>query len=222
MNEKTIKQAWENVYNEHGQNVQWSTQERANIVVKLVADYIQENNRQINSLLDYGAGTGHISVALKNAFNIPNVVAVDIAENSFDKEALTRNGIKHIAASLPKDKIDGKFDLILCWSVLYHDHKLLEQTISEFSKLLTQKGNILIGLFDQFKENEIDPYSLLPMEAIKPIEISKLSNVANLSIAKRGKLNISLGKKVSEVSTPSRLLRYYFIEKQKEQTNEKQ
>jgi cyclopropane fatty-acyl-phospholipid synthase-like methyltransferase len=136
--------AWNNVYKNYG-SLPWTTKMWQEKSLAPIYSFINNHNLKINSLLDYGGGSGHIAVAMKENFDIPKVVVADISENAFNKEDLEKNNIKCQIASFPEN-VDGKFDSIVCWGVFHHiNPTLYEPILQQFRKKLNDNGVLFLG-----------------------------------------------------------------------------
>jgi hypothetical protein len=173
-------------------------------------------------MLDYGAGTGHWSLALKKSLDIRNVVAADISDKGFDRGLLEQNGIKTTLASRPSE-IDGVYDLILCWGVFHHiSPKLYKSFLMQFSNLLADSGLLIIAGWssrDEYfsKRKGVDSlYSGLPVYSLESLEYGKTFKSVGFDIAGEGKINISFDNRYKkEMQITERVLQYYFLTKNK-------
>lgn len=208
-----IKDAWDGTYNKFGQNVSWATKERRAFVVNLVLDFAKKGNSSVNSLLDYGTGTGHVAVELKNLLSIPKVVGADISAKGVDKKHLEQNGVGFALINQPKD-IGGKYDFILCWSVLFiNDLKIQKKYLKQFADMLTDNGTLLIGNFVAEK-NEKDAYNGLRYFTMSSPEFQKVLGKNKLRIVSEGEKVIAFDKK-AQLTTgfSNKLFKYYFIQR---------
>ena len=141
MNELSkIKNAWNKVYVTHGKDVPWSNKDNVDSSLPVIIDFLKKNHISTSSLLDYGAGSGHFAVALKEKLSIPRVVCADITDGGADREFLKQKGIEFVQVFQPKD-VKEKFDIILCWSVLNHlDKNLREKFFAQFADMLMGGG----------------------------------------------------------------------------------
>jgi ubiquinone/menaquinone biosynthesis C-methylase UbiE len=118
--------------------------------LKKVDGLIRNNGKKA---LDFGAGTGNVTGKLLDLGY--NVVAVDISremcgqlKRKFPK-AIEKNKLKVINSKI-EDFSNGKFDLIVCFSVLHHLPDYVE-TIKRLSQMLKTDGVMLL-------EHELSPY----------------------------------------------------------------
>jgi len=217
---KDIKSVWDNVYTERGSNVPWATENWLNASLPDIINFIVSNGIKIDSLLDYGAGTGHFALALKSALNIPKVIAADISDKGLDKQRLVDAGIDFIITDQPKD-VGGKYDVILCWAVFHHiDSKYYKDFLSQFHSMLNDDGVLLLGAWSSedkhFAGKETAPgvYSGVTMYSMKSLESGKVFDEVGFKVAASGKiindfdLEYRIAMKVSD-----RLLQYYFLKK---------
>jgi len=104
-------------------------------IVNLCASSIHEPD----SILDFGAGIGTLSLILKNVFNI-RPVTVEIDKKN--ARVLQDRGFHNFENI---DKIENKFDLVFSSNVLEHiEHDL--QALKEIRKKLSNKGNLFLYL----------------------------------------------------------------------------
>lgn len=122
---------------------------------KLCINWIEENNIENKSLIDYGSGSGILSiVSLLNG-------AKDVVGAEIDQKAIANalhncqlNGIYIPFIDLNKTSIKRKFDILMA-NIL---SKTLIQLSNDF-KVLTQKKLILCGVLDRQVIDVVDAYS---------------------------------------------------------------
>jgi len=226
INSQDIKKAYDKTYTELGSGVLWATEKWRDDGVNLMVDFVLKNNIPHSSLLDYGAGTGHFAVAFKDKLSIPKVVAADISEVAVDKRLLSQHGINFLQAAQPKE-VGGKYDLILCWTVLMSfNPEQRKEFLAQFSKMLNEKGVLLIGTMssrDKYfdgSEKKFSPYGI-PMYAHSEqmFEDQTALDLIGLTPLVKGDLIHKLDDcHAQKMTVPERLLRYCFLQKQKEQS----
>ena len=189
--------------------------------MSLVIDYVNKNNVQPKSLLDYGAGTGHLAVAFKEKFSIPKVIATDITTNGMDIELLKKHKVDFSQASQPKD-VNEKFDMILSWAVFHYlDPKQCQEYLSQFAETLNDNGTLILGAWssqDKFFEGQKSKTSastgITMYSGNIPEDESEIRKLGLVTI-KRGNLTHKLDDKTQKMmGVPHRLLlRYCFLQK---------
>ncbi len=122
---------------------------------KLCLNWIEENNIKNKSFLDYGSGSGILSIASK-LYGADYVVGAEIDRKAIDNaiQNCEMNNIQIPFVDLNKTKIDKKFDIIIS-NILSHTLIQLSKTF----KKLTQKKIILSGILDKQVSEVIDSYS---------------------------------------------------------------
>lgn len=120
--------------------------ERAEAIAAAVKELIDLND--IFNALEYGAGTGLLSFALKD--HIKEITLMDSSEEMIRviAEKITRAGITNMHPlffDLEKNSFkDGKFNLIYSSMVMHHIPDL-KKVLSEFNNLLTDGGTLAIA-----------------------------------------------------------------------------
>lgn len=167
---ETKRKAFQKLYADE-EILPWTTKEALDESLPLIIDFIKKNNIHIGSLLDYGAGTCHFAIALKQMLGIPKVVAVDFTENCANKEELAHSGVEFVVADRP-EKVGGKYDAILCWTVLHSiNPELHKEYLAQFAKMLNDNGVLLLSAFSSEdkafagKASMTSAYSGLPLYA---------------------------------------------------------
>jgi len=214
-----LKAAWGNVYEEHGQDVPWVNQSARDNVVSIVAKVMKTKN--VQSLLDYGAGTGHLAIALKEILGVSNITVSDITDKGIDKLLLQKHGIDFVQASQPEE-VGGKYDLILCWSMLHQvEPNLARKFLAQFSTMLNDRGTLVFSSFspnDKFfngQDKKVGAYSGLSIYASN-LEDEKLFSDIGLNVISKGDAVQTVTEKQQAVlCTPERLLRYLVLNKTK-------
>ena len=115
-------------------------------------------------VLDIGCGTGNYSIYL--AQKRFEVTGIDFSENALKiaRKRAKKTGlkIKFIKADVTKlkDTLTAKFDFILDYSILHHipDYKTRSYA-RQFSKLLNQKGKLLLVCYSEKDELAQGGYS---------------------------------------------------------------
>ena len=130
----------------------YDTEERielANIIVKEVRPELQ--NSKSKSLIDYGSGTGLISLELSNL--VDSILLVDASKQMLEvaKAKFTRKGItnaKVLYSDFTKETPELKADIVLISLVLLHipdTNKILQ----ELFNVLNDGGKLIIIDFDK-------------------------------------------------------------------------
>jgi len=122
---------------------------------KLCLNWIEENNLENKSLLDYGSGSGILSIVSK-LYGAGYVIGAEIDEKAIDNaiQNCEINDIQILYIDLNKTKIYGKFDIIIA--------NILSNTLIQLSttfKTLAHKKLILSGILDKQVPDVIDAYS---------------------------------------------------------------
>lgn len=130
----------------------YDTEERmelAKIIVKEVRAELQ--NSEANSLIDYGSGTGLVSLELTDL--VGSVLLVDSSEKMLEivKDKISRKGItnsKVLYSDFTQETPDLKADIVLMSLVLLHipDTKKILQ---EMFNILNEGGKLIIIDFDK-------------------------------------------------------------------------
>jgi len=205
-----IKIAFDNVYKKDVDNIPWTRREWLDDSKLPIFNYIQNQNLRPQSLLDYGTGTGHLAIAIKEQFDIPKIVAADITNNCIDREQLKYFGIDFIQALQPKD-VSGKYDIILCWAVFHYLTK--NQSIdflTQFSKMLNKNGTLILSAWsshDETFKGKCERISLninLPMYSDRIPQDKKVLNRLGFNIVTKGNL-------VHNANGYKRLLHFCFL-----------
>ena len=215
-NLKALKDTWGNIYAEHGTDVPWSHQGSIESGLPVIVKFLKE--RKVSSLLDYGAGSGHFAVALKEALLIPRVFAADITDGGADKKWLQQKGIEFILANQPKEVGKEKFDAILCWSVLNHlNRDLREAFLGQFAEMLTDRGSLLISahsskdprMCGDVSLNRFSNRTVYSMESFE----NEIEKHGFLMVAKANIDVKNVRCKKDKGSDPIRVFRYCFFDK---------
>ncbi|WP_456273542.1 class I SAM-dependent methyltransferase [Bacillus sp. AK031] len=130
----------------------YDTEERielAKVIVKEVRKELQ--NSQSKSLIDYGSGTGLISLELADL--VKSILLVDSSEQMVEaaKAKISRRGMdnaKVLYSDFTADSTDLKADIILMSLVLLHipdTHKILQ----ELFNILNKDGKLIIVDFNK-------------------------------------------------------------------------
>ena len=122
---------------------------------KLCLNWIEENNLENKSLLDYGSGSGILSIVSK-LYGAGYVIGAEIDEKAIDNaiQNCKINDIQISYVDLNKTKIYGSFDIIIA--------NILSNTLIQLSttfKTLAHKKLILSGILDKQVPDVIDAYS---------------------------------------------------------------
>ena len=122
---------------------------------KLCLDWIEENSIENKSLIDYGSGSGILSIVSK-LNGASNIVGVDIDQKAIDNSIhnCQLNGIHIPFVNVSKKNIQEKFDIVIA-NIL---SKTLIQLSDEFKNLAKEKL-ILCGVLDKQVSNVVDAYS---------------------------------------------------------------
>ena len=122
---------------------------------KLCINWIEENNINSKSLIDYGSGSGILAIVAKlNGAN--KVVGADIDKKAINNafQNCTLNNIKIPFIDLNKASIHKKFDIIIA--------NILSSTLIQLStifKTLAKEKIILSGILDKQVPDVINAYS---------------------------------------------------------------
>ena len=122
---------------------------------KLCLNWIEENNLENKSLLDFGSGSGILSIVSK-LYGAGYVIGAEIDEKAIDNaiQNCKINDIQISYVDLNKTKIYGNFDIIIA--------NILSNTLIQLSttfKTLAHKKLILSGILDKQVPDVIDAYS---------------------------------------------------------------
>ena len=122
---------------------------------KLCLNWIEENNLENKSLLDFGSGSGILSIVSK-LYGAGYVIGAEIDEKAIDNaiQNCKINDIQISYVDLNKTKIYGSFDIIIA--------NILSNTLIQLSttfKTLAHKKLILSGILDKQVPDVIDAYS---------------------------------------------------------------
>jgi len=213
-----IQKAWDDVYTEHGQDVPWATKANCDCAVPLIVDYVKRNKLTPQSLLDYGTGTGHMAIAIKEQLGIPRIIAADITDKGVDKKLLKRLSIDFVRANQPKD-VGGKHDLILCWGVFHHvGPELSQEFLTQFADMLNDNGTLLAASFspnDKYlagQEKKRSAYSGLQSYVVSNFEDEQVLKRIGLKAVEKGDTVLLLNQKHQAIQTvPDRLIRYCLL-----------
>ena len=122
---------------------------------KLCLNWIEENNIENKSLIDYGSGSGILSIVSK-LNGASNVVGADIDQKAIDNSIhnCQLNGIYIPFVNVRKKNIQEKFDIVIA--------NILSKTLIELSnvfKNLAREKLILCGVLDKQVSDVVDAYS---------------------------------------------------------------
>ena len=122
---------------------------------KLCLNWIEENNINNKSLIDYGSGSGILAIVAK-LHGADNVVGADIDKKAIDNaiQNCKTNDIQIPLIDLNKTNIYEKFDILIA--------NILSNTLIQLSttfKTLAKKKIILSGILDKQVPNVINAYS---------------------------------------------------------------
>ncbi len=122
---------------------------------KLCLNWIEENNLENKSLLDYGSGSGILSIVSK-LYGAGYVIGAEVDGKAIDNaiQNCKINDIQIPYIDLNKTKIYGNFDIIIA--------NILSNTLIQLSttfKTLAHKKLILSGILDKQVPDVIDAYS---------------------------------------------------------------
>ena len=122
---------------------------------KLCLNWIEENNIENKSLIDYGSGSGILSIVSK-LYGADYVVGAEIDRKAIDNaiQNCKLNNLYIPFIDLNKENIRGKFDIIIA--------NILSNTLIQLSatfKTLLRKKLILSGILDKQVSDVIDAYS---------------------------------------------------------------
>ena len=131
--------------------------------------FIKElNNKNIKTILDLGCGAGTWSIVMARAgFNVKSIdisqKALDYLDNWAEKEKLSSligTSQEEIQKYTPTNEY-GKYDLIVCNSVLDHLIPLdINKTLNNIYELLKISGYVYLS-FDENMKDEPDSYNLM-------------------------------------------------------------
>ena len=122
---------------------------------KLCLQWLEKNNIKNKNLIDYGSGSGILSIAAK-MFGAKHVVGIEIDLKAIDN-AMQNSKINNLNIpffEVNKFNIDFKFDILIA--------NILSKTLIELKpafKSLTKKRIILCGILDKQVSKVIDHYS---------------------------------------------------------------
>ncbi|WP_026451833.1 class I SAM-dependent methyltransferase [Aequorivita capsosiphonis] len=120
----------------------WSLQKKTNLIF--------EQNSEVGSLLDVGAGTGEfLKVAKEKSWNVQGM-----EPNENARRLASEKGIE-LKSSL-SDFHENQFDVVTLWHVLEHIPNL-EETISQLSDLVKPNGTLIIAV-PNFKSYDAKHY----------------------------------------------------------------
>ena len=122
---------------------------------KLCLNWIEKNNIENKSLIDYGSGSGILSIVSK-LYGAGYVVGTEIDGKAIDNaiQNCKLNNLHIPFIDLNKENIQGKFDIIIA--------NILSNTLIQLSKTfetLLRKKLILSGILDKQVSDVIDAYS---------------------------------------------------------------
>ena len=122
---------------------------------KLCLNWIEENNINNKSLIDYGSGSGILAIVAK-LHGAVNVVGAEIDKKAIDNaiQNCKKNDIQIPFIDLNKTSIHEKFDFLIA--------NILSNTLIQLSttfKTLAKKKIILSGILDKQVPDVIDAYS---------------------------------------------------------------
>ena len=122
---------------------------------KLCLNWIEENNIDNKSLIDYGSGSGILSIVSK-LYGADYVVGAEIDKKAIDNaiQNCKINNIQIPFINLNKASVHEKFDILIA--------NILSNTLIQLSttfKTLAQKKLILSGILDKQVPDVIDAYS---------------------------------------------------------------
>jgi len=157
---------------------------RTEAIAKFLLDMIEINNKM--KALEFGAGTGLLSFALKDHF-----AEITLMDSSAEMIKTTAEKIKAAGATqmsplffdLEKDEYTAKtFDVIFSQMVMHHVGDI-EKMIAKFSHLLNKNGKLVIA--DLYKEDgsfhEMDFHGHLGFDPEQLAEILKKKGFINVN-----------------------------------------
>ena len=149
----------------------------ANEIIKLVP-----TNKNMKAL-EFGAGTGLLSFALKDHFS--EIVLMDSSTGMIQAiiEKLALNGIHHLHPvffNLEKDEFtDNPFDFIFSQMALHHVDNI-EIMISKFSKLLNTGGTLVIADLDK-EDGSFHDYGFIGHNGFDPEYLTEIMRESGFS-----------------------------------------
>jgi len=183
------------------------------IIIKEISKIIGE--KEINNFLDIGAGTGELTKAIVQQFNIKNTIAID--RNIFDKR-MDKN-IVFLKKDWSNFTYPKKFDFILsAHSIAYLSYQQAEEAIKKIYDYLEKDGVAIIIVYDNkgnwpaFKKIFYPKYKLkkCTLDCIRPI-ISKYNfiekNFISRIYAKNLRQMMKIGRFLGEKHLSSYLKR---------------
>ena len=122
---------------------------------KLCLNWIEENNIENKSLIDYGSGSGILSIVSK-LYGADYVIGAEIDRKAIDNaiQNCKLNNLHIPFIDLNKENIQGEFDIIIA--------NILSNTLIQLSttfETLLRKKLILSGILDKQVSDVIDAYS---------------------------------------------------------------
>ena len=122
---------------------------------KLCLNWLEVNNIESKSLIDYGSGSGILAIVAK-LHGADNVVGADIDKKAIDnaRQNCKTNNIQIPLIDLNKTNIHDKFDILIA--------NILSNTLIQLSttfKTLAKEKIILSGILDKQVPNVINAYS---------------------------------------------------------------
>lgn len=119
---------------------------------KKLARMLPENARNI---LDIGCGTGIFTKLIKDKYQSPNILALDLSPQmiSVAKKKLG-NKVMFVSGDAEEIDIPVKFDLIAS-NATFQWFRKMDSTLAKYKKLLEKKGSIIFSTFGPLTYHEL-------------------------------------------------------------------
>ncbi len=160
---------------------------RTEAIAKIISDKIEFKNKMI--ALEFGAGTGLLSFALKDHFAEITLMDSSAEMIKTTVEKIKDSGVTHmfpLLFDLEKEDYNSKtFDVIFTQMVMHHVEDI-ENMIAKFSMLLKNSGKLVIA--DLYKEDgsfhEMEFHGHLGFDPEQLAEILKKKEFININYQK--------------------------------------
>ena len=147
------REAWNQVYIEHGENVPWAVEPELNQWnIQTVSKYLEENPTG-RTLLDYGCGLGQVAEHFRQeGYQIELADLSEIVTEKLKKKY--QNKVPVYLVEEPKDiSKESAYDVILAIGVFHHlNPNKWASFLEDFYNLLKKDGIVFIAGWDETDE----------------------------------------------------------------------